>query len=63
MRAYYEEASLGELFSELSQQAGMLVREEVDLARTELTHSAKRAGMARASSPLARLSDSPACCH
>jgi len=44
MRAYYEEASLGELFSELSQQAGMLVREEVDLARTELTHSAKRAG-------------------
>ena len=44
MRTYYEDASLGELFSDLSQQAGMLVREEVELAKTELTHSAKQAG-------------------
>ena len=44
MRATGEEPSLGQLFSELSEQASTLVREEVALAKTELTDSAKRAG-------------------
>jgi len=45
MRAYLDEdPTLGELISRLGQQAGDLVRDEVELAKTELTHSAKRAG-------------------
>jgi cytochrome c biogenesis protein CcdA len=44
MRTHYEDASLGELLSDLSQQASCLVREEVELAKTELSHSAKRVG-------------------
>jgi hypothetical protein len=35
--------SLGELFSELAQETTMLVRQEVNLAKTELTQKASRA--------------------
>jgi Flp pilus assembly protein TadB len=45
MRAYIEEdPSLGELISRLTEQTSHLVRDEVELAKTELTQSAKRAG-------------------
>jgi len=45
MRSYIEEdPTLGELISRLGQQAGNLVRDEVELAKTELTDTAKRAG-------------------
>jgi uncharacterized membrane protein YqjE len=36
--------SLGELFSELAQETGTLVRKEVELAKVELTAKAKIAG-------------------
>src|SRR5918994_1453217 len=36
--------SLGELFAELSRETGQLVRKEVELATTEMTAKAKRAG-------------------
>lgn len=36
--------SLGELFSELSRETSTLVRQEVDLAKTELTHKAGEIG-------------------
>lgn len=39
-----EEPSLGSLMSDLAQQASMLVRQEVELAKTEVTHSAQRMG-------------------
>jgi hypothetical protein len=35
--------SLGELFSELAQETTMLVRQEVNLAKTEMTQKASRA--------------------
>jgi hypothetical protein len=38
-----EERSLGELFGDLARDTGTLVRQEVDLARTELTQKASRA--------------------
>jgi len=45
MRAYLDEdAPIGDLISRLTQQASGLVRDEVELAKTELTHNAKRAG-------------------
>jgi hypothetical protein len=40
-----EDRSLGELFSELSRETSTLVRQEVDLAKTELTHKAAEVGM------------------
>ncbi len=39
-----EDRSLGELFSELSRETTTLVRQEVDLAKTELTHKATEVG-------------------
>ena len=36
--------SLGELFSELAQDTSTLVRQEVTLAKTEMSHKASRAG-------------------
>jgi hypothetical protein len=39
-----EERSLGDLFSELANETGTLVRQEVALAQVELTHKASRAG-------------------
>jgi hypothetical protein len=38
-----EERSLGELFGDLARDTGTLVRQEVDLARTEMTQKASRA--------------------
>jgi type IV secretory pathway TraG/TraD family ATPase VirD4 len=43
-----EERSLGELFSDLSQQLSTLVRKELDLARHEVTRSASQMGRAAA---------------
>jgi drug/metabolite transporter (DMT)-like permease len=42
------ERSLGELFGELSRETSQLVRKEVELATTELTAKAKKAGAATA---------------
>lgn len=39
-----EERSLGELFSELSSETSTLVRQEIQLAKVELTQKAKSAG-------------------
>jgi xanthine/uracil permease len=36
--------SLGELFSELAQETSTLVRQEVTLAKTEMSHKASRTG-------------------
>lgn len=44
MQTVHEDSSIGELFSRLADQAGGLVRDEVDLATTELSHKARRAG-------------------
>jgi hypothetical protein len=38
--------SLGELFAELSRETGTLVRKEVELATTEMTAKARKAGAA-----------------
>ena len=42
------ERSLGELFADLSQQTSLLIRQEVQLARTELSQKATQAGRAGA---------------
>ncbi|MDB4941153.1 MAG: hypothetical protein JWP97_687 [Labilithrix sp.] len=39
-----DQRSLGELFAELAQETGTLVRKEVELARVEMTDKAKVAG-------------------
>lgn len=39
-----EDRSIGELFADLAQQTGTLVRQEVELARVEMTHKATRVG-------------------
>jgi len=39
-----EERSLGELFSELARQTSTLVRQEVELAKTEMTQKATNVG-------------------
>jgi len=39
-----EQRSLGELFSELAQETGTLVRKEVELAKVEMTEKARTAG-------------------
>ena len=44
MQARNEDRSLGELFSDLARDMGLLVRQEISLAGTELTRSASRAG-------------------
>jgi predicted phage tail protein len=42
------ERSLGDLFADLSQKTTLLIRQEVQLARTELSHKATQAGRAGA---------------
>ena len=42
------ERSLGELFADLSQKTSLLIRQEVQLAKTELTQKATQAGRAGA---------------
>jgi len=44
MQTGKDERSLGELFGDLAGQTGALVREEVALAKAELTQNATRAG-------------------
>jgi xanthine/uracil permease len=44
MQARKDDRSLGELFADLARDTGVLVRQEVGLATTELTHKATRAG-------------------
>lgn len=44
MQPNKEERSLGELFVELSKQTGTLVRQEVELARVEMTHKVAKIG-------------------
>jgi putative superfamily III holin-X len=39
-----EDRSLGDLFAELSRQTGTLVRNEVELAKTEMTEKASKIG-------------------
>lgn len=39
-----EERSLGDLFSELTRETSTLVRKEIELAKTEMTDKATRAG-------------------
>lgn len=43
MQTRKEDRSLGELFTELARETGTLVRQEVQLASTEMTHKASRA--------------------
>ena len=44
MQQSRDERSLGELFGELARETGTLVRQEVELAKTEMTQRATRAG-------------------
>ncbi len=44
MQGPRDDRSLGELFSELAQETSTLVRQEVQLAKTEVTQKASRAG-------------------
>jgi hypothetical protein len=44
MTARQDERSLGELFSELSRETGVLIRKEMELATTEMTAKARVAG-------------------
>jgi hypothetical protein len=44
MQAQHDNRSLGDLFATLATQTSTLVRQEVDLAKTELTQKATRAG-------------------
>ncbi len=44
MQTRRDERSLGELFADLTREVGNLIREEVALAKTEMTQKASRAG-------------------
>lgn len=44
MRDRKEERSLGDLFAELARETSLLVRQEVELAKTEMTQKATRVG-------------------
>jgi xanthine/uracil permease len=44
MQARKDDRSLGELFGDLARDMGVLVRQEVGLATTEVTHKATRLG-------------------
>jgi hypothetical protein len=44
MREQQDNRSLGELFSDLARETGTLVRQEVELAKTEMTQKATRVG-------------------
>ena len=49
MQGMTEERSLGELFGDLSRELGTLVRNEAELAKTELTAKAQHVGKSMAS--------------
>jgi len=44
MHAQKDERSLGELFGDLARDMGVLVRQEINLATTEMTHKATSVG-------------------
>ena len=44
-----EERSLGDLFANLSREMGLLLRQEMELAKTEMSRKASKAGKATAS--------------
>lgn len=44
MQHVKDNPSLGELFADLSRQTGTLIRQEIALATTEMTHKATRVG-------------------
>ena len=44
MQAHKDERSLGELFGDLARDTGTLVRQEVELAKVEMTQKATRVG-------------------
>jgi len=44
MQTRQDDRSLGELFGDLTREMGTLVRQEVELAKTEMTQKATRAG-------------------
>jgi hypothetical protein len=44
VRQINEERSLGDLFGDLTREMGTLVRQEVELAKTEMTQKASQAG-------------------
>jgi len=44
MREQQDQRSLGELFGDLARDTGTLVRQEVELAKTEMTQTAARVG-------------------
>ena len=44
MRQINEERSLGDLFGDLTREMGTLVRQEVELAKTEMTQKASQTG-------------------
>jgi len=44
MQTARDDRSLGELFAELSRDVTALIRKEVELARTEMSHNASRLG-------------------
>lgn len=44
MQERTDDRSLGELFGDLAREMGILVRQEVGLATSEMTHKASRAG-------------------
>ena len=39
-----QDSSIGELFSELANETGLLIRQEIELAKVEITHKATRIG-------------------
>ena len=39
-----QDRSIGELFSELTNETGLLIRQEIELAKVELTHKVTRVG-------------------
>ncbi len=39
-----QDRSIGELFSELANETGLLIRQEIELAKVELTHKVTRVG-------------------
>jgi formylmethanofuran dehydrogenase subunit B len=54
-----DERSIGDLFSELANETGTLIRQEVSLAQAEMTKKATEAGKNAASIAIVDLSDIP----
>ena len=59
MQAGRDDRSLGELFAELAQETSTLVRQEVELARVELSQKAARVGRDVASLVVGARSSTP----